>query len=101
MFSTEHFYVMQDEDSNTPLNVVSMPNLSEEDLIVPANEMNERLCIVLQRLYDQILSTDKKVNLKTGFYKNWIIKSVQLFLLNIFSWFSTNAWRTTTIFVAT
>lgn len=70
MFSTEHFYVMQDEDSNTPLNVVSMPNLSEEDLIVPANEMNERLCIVLQRLYDQILSTDKKVNLKTGFHKN-------------------------------
>jgi hypothetical protein len=61
MFSTEHFYVMQDEDANTPLNVVSMPNLSEEDLTIPVNEMNERLCSVLQRLYDQVLSSDKKV----------------------------------------
>ncbi|KAI6175706.1 DUF547 domain-containing protein [Aphelenchoides bicaudatus] len=61
MFSTEHFYVMQDEDSNIPLNVVSMPNLCEEDLIIPVNEMNERLVTILNRLYKQILSTDRKL----------------------------------------
>lgn len=61
MFSTEHFYVMQDEDSNAPLNVVSIPNLTEEDLTIHAGEMNDRLCTVLKRLYDQILSPDKQV----------------------------------------
>jgi hypothetical protein len=62
VFSSEHYYLMHDEDPNIPLNVVSMPNLSDSDLIIPVGEMNSRLCTVLQRLYAQILSDNKKIS---------------------------------------
>lgn len=61
-FSSDHYYLMHDEDPHAPLNVVTMPNLSDSDLTIPAREMNSRLCVILQRLYTQILSDNQKVS---------------------------------------
>lgn len=61
LFCSDHYYLIHDEDPTAPLNVVSMMALNECDLTIPVDEMNSRLCTVLQRLYDQILSEDRRV----------------------------------------
>lgn len=61
LFSSEHYYTIHDDDPNAPLNVVTSTNLNDSDLNIPAEEMNNRLCVILQRLYDQILSNDRTV----------------------------------------
>jgi hypothetical protein len=63
LFSSDHYYLIHDEDPNAPLNVISTLALNECDLTISVDEMNSRLCVVLQRLYDQILSEDRRVRI--------------------------------------
>jgi hypothetical protein len=61
VFSPDRYYLMQDEDPYAPLNVATMPNLAEIKVDIPVGEMNSRLCEVVQQIYDEILSADRRV----------------------------------------